>query len=685
MHLEPLGLLCGGGDTPLSESWVDLSTPNQVFYGLNGAGKTTILESFRGALLGKAGGGRILARLPVGGANVGTRLGDSVSMMLTGSETFELDHAHEVFVQAQRESLEPELNRRLAWIDWSVPESRFDDLNWSGLLEDLGGSEVWLFTPTGTDAPRWSVSPVVLVEPSGKWSEHLDELTLILAHDGGPIASELGLDLLWWGLPDGAPAGIVGRLEERSTVRQEWRPWWPFGQVIFADDIGDASARTRDHLASHPTDRWGYDPRVIERGAELDLRAHDLERRANRELAELLAEAPVLHLSLGEDADWFAGRSCVWTATRFEGDNPMALGRLSSAEQRWARIAIELALAEELNASYDRRHAQLMGEDWSTEDSIERSATTWLLVDEPERGLHRTAETRMARGIGGRIESGLRSILATHSPDLLDHGIGQVNYVRRRSRDRPGTVISMRDFDGVRQDLGLNPSDMLRRTRGIALVEGEHDLRILEGMIGNDLARLGVELLPLRGGSQLRTATDSRFLYEFTDAVLFPILDDLLLAPLTDLWGRHVASARIKPASEVSDELRVDLRTLVGKGSQFLEEFLSTSITDGTFDRVQPLGIPQADILECLPVQAFVSDAASWASVRDAARLGNGGVELSETRFKQFLIKAHEADLSPERLEHLARTIPVHPDIKALLAAIDARLSSSTPLAWTTR
>lgn len=677
MHLEPLGLICGGAGTPLRETWVDLSSPNQVLYGLNGAGKTTVLESLHRALLGRAGKGRLLVRLPADDPNISGRLGDALSLMLTGKETAPwFAYAHEEFLGTQDEALEPEFDRRRARVDFDVPGSRFRELVWSDLMANLARANVWLFTPAGTDSARWTASPVLLVQPGDKWWEHLTELTLVLRHEDGPIAEELGLDLLWSDeAGEGAPVGIVGTLLERSTVREVWNPWWPFGQVVF-DGMGDAPALTRKHLTAQPMSRWGSDERAIERGVELNARVLDLQGRANLVLAELLADAPALHLALGSDSDWFTGRSCTWTASRFEGDRPMELGRLSWAERRWASIAISLALADELNAAFDREHSELVGEDWSAADAVEGAATTWLLLDEPERGLHRTAETHMARGLGVRTGSGLRSILATHSPDLLDSGVGEVNYVRRRSSERLGAVISMRDFDGVREDLGLNPSDMLRRTRGIALVEGEHDLRILTGTIGADLARLGVELLPLRGGSQLRTATDSRFLYEFTDAVLFPILDDLMLRPVAELWTRHVAGARIKPASVVTEELRSDLRKLVGKGGEFLEEFLSTSITDGMFERVQPLGIPQTDILECLPVQAFVPKANSWEHVRDAARRGNGGVEPSETKFKQFLTKAHGADLSPENLERLARTSPVHPDVKALLAAIDARLST---------
>lgn len=673
MHLQPRGILCGGHGTPLPRTWLDLRAPNQVLYGLNGAGKTTVLESLQGALRGRAGGGQVLARLPVGDPDVGARLSDPLSMILTGSENLGLDHAHEVFVAAQREALQIEFDRRLEWWDWDMPESRFSDLDWSAFIRQLGRSTVWLFTPTGDGEPRWSVSPVVLVEESGRWAEHLTELTTVLEHDSGPLGDEMGLEPLWWDAPKDAPAGIVGTMVQRSAGREDNNPWWPFGQVV-SDDFVDAGALTRRHLAVHPRTRFAAET-AIERGAGLDNRINDLERRANLAVADLLAGAPALHLALGDDSDWFEGRSCVWTATRFDGDQHMDLARLSSAEQRWTGIAIRLAIADELNASYDRLHAELTDEfDTPGYDALEGSATTWLLLDEPERGLRRTAETHMARAIGRRTELGVRSVLATHSPDLLDHGTGEVHWVRRRSHDRPGAMLPMRDFNGVREDLGLNLSDMLRRMRGIALVEGEHDLRILTGMIGTDLARLGVKMLPLRGGSQLQTATESRFLYEFTDALLFPVLDDLVLGPLTELWDRHVTDARTNPGSEVSDSLRSDLRRMVGKGGAFLEEFLSTAVTDGMFDRVQPLGIPQSDVLECLPVRKFVPAASSWADVRDAARRGNGGVDPSETKFKQFLTKVHRADLSPEHLEHLARTNPAHPDVKALLAAIDDRL-----------
>lgn len=347
----------------------------------------------------------------------------------------------------------------------------------------------------------------------------------------------------------------------------------------------------------------------------------------------------------------------MWTAARFEGDGPLSLNRLSSAEQRWANLSIRLAFAE----ATDQRFAPT-------------PATIWLLLDEPERGLHRTAEARMARGIRERSRTNLRAVLATHSPELLDHGIGEVNYVRRRSPDRPGAVVSMRDFHPVREDLGLNPSDMLRRTRGIALLEGEHDLEVLAGMIGPELERLGVALLPTRGAAKLKTVVDSRFLYEFTDATLFPILDELS-GPVAALWEDLVAAARTTPASDLIGRLQSELKRFPGKGHEYLAEFLSTSLKNGTFDRVLPLGIPQSDVLACLPVQAFAPKAESWEEVRDLATRSRGGTPPSETEFKKFLRTQYGADLSAENIRRVAEQAPEHPDIKALLAAIAERLS----------
>ncbi len=86
VHLQPLGLLYGGDGTPLKESWVDLSQQSHVFYGLNGAGKTRLLEGLVGALTGFAAGGRILARIPFEDDHIANGLAWKLGEMLAGDE-----------------------------------------------------------------------------------------------------------------------------------------------------------------------------------------------------------------------------------------------------------------------------------------------------------------------------------------------------------------------------------------------------------------------------------------------------------------------------------------------------------------------------------------------------------------------------------------------------------------------
>lgn len=652
VDLLPLGLVCGGSGTPLGETWIDLSSPDQVFYGLNGAGKTHVLESLHGALTGRSARGRLLATVPWESEALSNGLSDALSGLLFGDDLHDVEEVHADFVATQSEALKAQFSTRRRWRDWQLDGQSFGDLNWDGLLDELVASQYWVFTPIGTELGQWSVSPVVVADSASPWSGHVEALIALRDSDEGVELADFGVDLLWPNsCPTGAPLGIVGTLLKLETRRRERFPYWPFGQVITDSSI-DPPQLTRRHLRTYPVDRWGGRT-PLSRGGELGSRVASIEQRANLHIVELLVDAPALRLELGDDEAWFEGRSCGWTASRFEGDNSMTLSDLSWAEERWAGLAIQLALAEESPAG-----------------------TTWLLLDEPERGLHRTAEAHMARGIRGRTGLGRRAVVATHSPELLDSGSAEVKYVRRRSRDRVGAVVPMGDFEQLRADLGLNHSDLLRRTRGIALVEGVHDIAVLRGTMGPDLERLGVTLLATRGGHNLKTVVDSRFLYEFTDAVLFPILDDLLIRPVNEVWEDAVQMARTASSAEAVKFLNTRLRKLEGKGTDYAREFLAASLTHGSFDRVKPLGIPQTDILECLPVTAFASDATSWEQLRADSKRSNNGVETSETKFKKYLDDVHSSDLTEVYVRRVAENSPVHPDINAILAAITERLSS---------
>lgn len=464
-----------------------------------------------------------------------------------------------------------------------------------------------------------------------------------------------------------------------SAARQE--SGWPFGLVV-TDEAGDPAISTRRHLFANRPYSGGFAQdgsfarSPIRLGHELVARTRTIAKDANTLLADLLDDAPALSLNLGNDDEWFLGASCQWSATRLNDDEAMPLHALSFAEQRWARVAIGLSLVADLTQAPDpvEELARKALHPDTTPDLPTRSGLTWLLLDEPERGLHRTAEAQMARGLSNLAERGVRVVVATHSPELLDQKFGEVSFVRRRSVEGPGAVLPMARFDAVRDSLGLNPSDLLRRTRGWALVEGEHDREVLRGMIGSELDDLGIQILAVRGSSKLKTVVDSQFLYEFTDAVLFPILDHVRLGDLKAVWEQHVARARTTSSvPTVVGSLVAELKEKFGESGRLFAEFLGPSLKNGTFDRVVPLGIPQRDVLECLPVASFVTRAATWTELRADGAANNNGIDLNETEFKKYL-RSQGASLSEEFIGQVARAT-VHPDIKALAAAMAERLS----------
>lgn len=74
-------------------------------------------------------------------------------------------------------------------------------------------------------------------------------------------------------------------------------------------------------------------------------------------------------------------------------------------------------------------------------------------------------------------EPGRCVIVATHSPELLN--LPSARHIHtRREETGCSSLVSLKAVDlAALHDLGLSPSDLLRRQRAFLLVEGEHDER----------------------------------------------------------------------------------------------------------------------------------------------------------------------------------------------------------------
>ena len=74
-------------------------------------------------------------------------------------------------------------------------------------------------------------------------------------------------------------------------------------------------------------------------------------------------------------------------------------------------------------------------------------------------------------------------VVASHSPELMNAPIADVIEVRRE-QDKMVLMPLGRVERRTLEELGLSPSDLLRRQRAFLLVEGLHEELVLDEMLG---------------------------------------------------------------------------------------------------------------------------------------------------------------------------------------------------------
>lgn len=689
------------GDPLLGGEFIPFRRGLTVLYGLNGAGKSRLLRGISGTLLGVASDVEVGMVVRATSGPVADALAQAI---MPGHLRRELN-ASEVVEQLIRD--------------------RAGSRN-PALTAELLNSRLFLIMPTGTTAhPSWDAWPVAdLSHPivasefqqvtdlaldfeqnspddQDEWDQAFEDYQeqvsqhVLSADDPAPTARrhlrraqsehfatynvqdnleftpaveveqelDLGADILDLEAdPIQATQALIGKILRATALENTFTA----EEHVFAGPResmgiwGDRDAETPELRAVADRTRSPELANFLESVVERISTA--LASRANEILSELLSDPPTAVLNVPPIAFRAALPPLSWTfATLITADHGVELTSLSRAEQYWVSAAINLAL-------YEYQRALL-----PPADPL-RAAIA--LFDEPESGLHRSAEARMADALRAQtVDPRCVLFAATHSPELLDDPAANVIEVQRGSGRRGGSHVAPLDLADRQalERLGLAPSDLLRWPRVFLLVEGVHDQTLLEVFIGERLRRARVEIIPIHGARNLAGSVDSQVLFDHTRAHVVALLDKMRGEDVRSAW---VAALTLERQGDIDGALELVVSRIRDKTDEsgHLVSWLTAALRRGMSDRISPAGLELADVIEYLPVQRFVSRAADWESLHEEHLAARQNPKKSvPSDFKKWLISRHHVDLSLDNLRDIAQNLNVPKEFLRLMDELEAR------------
>jgi predicted ATPase len=260
--------------------------------------------------------------------------------------------------------------------------------------------------------------------------------------------------------------------------------------------------------------------------------------------------------------------------------------------------------------------------------------TQWVIIDEPESGLHRTAEADLAVALASpEWSSSSIVVVATHSPEFLELPNAHVLHVDS------GVV---RELTGIDRDelanLGLRPADLLTQINTFLLVEGEHERIVFETLFPDELRRLRCKIIVARGAKNMKDIFESQMIFNFSDATIISLLDNIDAKVVTQIWSEARKLASTGKVDEAGEYVRTALPGAKSGENVFLSEFLTLALANGQHERVEVWGLSKADIVLYLSPQDF-GIKRTWEELLEAHT-------PSDPSFKFWATKKYGADFS---------------------------------------
>ena len=718
----------GRSTGPINVVEVPLTRGVTCLAGLNGAGKTRVLEAIAAALGGKpwsGGSWHVLVRLADGPSELPALESAICDHLNPWSGVFDLPPDFETNPGAVDEAMtasetayaEDRQRNWRTWIQARVLDGLTNATNCAvtdpaAVAAALAEQATFCLThadqkvQVAVAVDRRTEHPALLTQIDDDWTASIADLSSATAElvtgTTGIVFEPLGSFSGEWYLEgDPATRGWVSPFAADTLPRPlhdlpnaHWRqPGWPIVtfDVDHSSDVSDMTQAWLAQLLGSEEDALTVMSLQEEEAdysdvqawaastARLDAHLALIERReklpsspvvamdvltmiASRTYAALTGQTLPLHCRLHPVSTWLGpGHAFTWLAIEPATGKALSVESLSHSQRRWARFAIAAAL----HRTPARPLAARDGSEW----------TPWLFIDEPESGVHRAAEARLATGLQGLVRDlGVSVVLATHSP----HMVREADAIRLVKRGPNGQVLIENlppDAAAVATDLGLEVTDLLGWYRQILFVEGAHDEAVVNVLLGEEIEQTRTLVIPIRGVKDAGTVVTARLL-DFTDATVLMLVDGLG-ADAARSWEsiKGLAGKGDLPAARRRADAAYDGR---GHESRFLRECASLLLRQaGAIERFSIQALQVGDVIELLPATEVLAADLTWEAVR--ARFA---VDRPKDNFKDWLVRTYRCPpIGVNRVRKIAKSMQSLPtDIQTLADNLTAGHAPHVPM-----
>lgn len=365
-------------------------------------------------------------------------------------------------------------------------------------------------------------------------------------------------------------ADLVGGTADRN---------WTGGSTALASALRSASA------ASH-----GQKPRLTNEVGELSETIRDemdrVAERANDTLRLIFDPAPQLSVRVGGPADWVVGNVPHWVhQLGADGASFPITDSLSAAELRWARIALGVA---------EMRFAE---------------RPTIVLCDEPEQGLHLSAERRLPEVLAYVAQRDEVAILvATHSHYTLANP--SVSVIRADKTPEGGTSLNPNNTISIlsavarrrsEHELSLEAAELQALMKVAVVVEGLHDEIVFSNLVHDEFNAAVAGIFPMHSGAKASSLAEARLMIDGSNAPILVVLDNTAHAEVEPVWTTTLEkfdAGDLGGARQFAyDKLQRSKSSELG----YLRQLAIAAIEAGNLGRIKIYGLSRPDVVCYLP------------------------------------------------------------------------------------